>query len=386
MRRIYAIDFVRGLVIVIMALDHVRDLLHTTSISHDPVDLRSTTVALFFTRWITHFCAPVFVFLAGTSAYIMMRNQSNLAQTRRFLFTRGLWLMLLEFTIINFGIWFDIYFQTMFFQVIFAIGFGFFVLSIFISVPAHILGMIGLSIIALHNLLPVLKISDLTGNFLWSLFFSPNFISISKNFVIVILYPLIPWLGILLFGFGVGRVFELPEDKRNKTLLTLGATCILVFVVLRLGNFYGDPSPWAVQKTTVFSVLSFLNISKYPPSLLFTAITMGGMFLILGLSDKLHRSISGFFHTFGRVPLFFYIGHWYLIHILLVLLLIWENVPANQIPTGPMSFGRPVTGFGLNLSMIYLVWISLILFFYPLCRWYGRYRSQHPEKRWLSYF
>jgi uncharacterized membrane protein len=374
----------RGIVIVIMALDHVRDLLHTTSITQDPTNLANTTTALFFTRWITHLCAPIFVFLAGTSAYLMMKSQNNLQETRYFLLTRGLWLMLLEITVVSFGIWFDIYFRTMLLQVIFAIGFAFFVLSFLIRFGANTLGIIGLVIIGLHDLALGQKFENPVANFAYSLFLSPNFFPLSNQFTIAVMYPLLPWLGILLFGFAFGQVFELEDRKRQRILFQAGGVALLLFVVLRSYNFYGDVAPWAWQANPVFSFLSFINVSKYPPSLLFTAVTLGIMFLTLGIINSLNNGFTRLFTTYGRVPLFFYVGHWYIIHAVMFAILYLQGA-WSQIKFGVFSFGRPATGVGIELPYIYLAWLSVILFFYPLCRWYGGYKAKHKENKWLSY-
>jgi uncharacterized membrane protein len=374
----------RGIVIVIMALDHVRDLLHTTSITQDPTNLANTTTALFLTRWVTHLCAPIFVFLAGTSAYLMMRNQNNLLTTRRFLLTRGAWLMLLEVTVVSFGIWFDIYFRTMLLQVIFAIGFGFFVLSFLIKLHCNILGMLGLSIIFLHDLALGFKPEDLTINLVYSLFLSPNFFSFSAQFGIAILYPLLPWMGILLFGFAFGQVFESDDRKVQRVLFRTGGIALLLFVSLRTYNLYGDAAPWAWQASPVFSFLSFINVSKYPPSLLFTAVMLGIMFLALGVLYKTENIFTHFFSTYGRVPLFFYVCHWYIIHAIMFAMVYLQGA-WSQVNFGVFSFGRPATGVGLELPYIYAAWLGVVLFFYPLCRWYGAYKAKHQDSKWLSY-
>jgi uncharacterized membrane protein len=367
-----------------MAIDHTRDLLHTTALTQDPTDLKTTTVALFLTRWITHLCAPTFVFLAGTSAYLMLKNQNNLAETRYFLLTRGLWLMFLEFTVVSFGIWWDIYFRTLLLQVIFAIGFSFVVLSFLVGIRANILGIIGLIIIFTHDLAVGLKFENPALNFVYHLFFSPNGFPINSNWLIITMYPLIPWLGILLFGFGFGQVFELNPDKRQKTLFLTGFITLSIFVALRSYNIYGDFAPWSWQKNPIFTFLSFINLTKYPPTLLFTCATLGITFFILALSDKMNNLFTKILTTYGRVPLFFYVGHWYLIHSLMFLMVFLQGA-WQEVKLGQFSFGRPATGVGLELPYIYLVWLGVILFFYPLCRWYGQYKARHKENKWLSY-
>lgn len=386
MKRINSIDFTRGLVIVLMALDHIRDLLHTTSLTHDPLDLNTTTPALFMTRWITHLCAPVFVFLAGTSAYLTLKSQDNLHQTTRLLRTRGLWLILLELTVITFGVWFDVYFRTILLQVIYAIGMGFFILSFLLRLPARTLGIIGLVIIFLHNLIPTPGfVGSNTGGFLWSMFLSPNFFQLTTDFSVIIGYPAIPWLGIMLFGFGFGQVFEMTPEARKRILTRAAVISLLVFGLLRGFNLYGDPSPWSVQSTTINTVLSFINVTKYPPSLLYTSVIMGIMFIILRMAEGANNSMTRFFIVYGRVPFFFYLIHWYIIHISMFVMIFIQGAQWKDFPYGAQNFGRPETGVGIELPYIYLYWLCLILVLYPLCRRFGKYKAANRDKKWLAY-
>lgn len=384
-RRFSSIDVARGLVIVIMAIDHIRDLLHTTSLSQNPVDLATTTPALFFTRWITHFCAPVFVFLAGTSAWLMKQNQNNSAATRRLLLSRGAWLVLMELTIVGFGIWADLRFRTFLLQVIFTIGAGFIILSTLVKVPGKVTGAIGLLIILLHDALPPLRFDSQAAQFSWTLFFERGLFNLGPERAVMVAYPIVPWLGILLLGFGFGRVFELDAASRKRILLWSGASALLLFVLLRGFNLYGDPQPWSRQDSPLFSLLSFLNVTKYPPSLLYTAITLSALFFVLYALEGKHNRITRFFETYGRVPFFFYILHWYIVHASMFVMIILQGVSWEQMPFGVMSFGRPAQGVGLGLGGIYLYWIGLIALLYPLCRWYGHYKAAHRHNKWLVY-
>lgn len=385
--RLSAIDFTRGLVVVIMALDHIRDLLHTTALTENPVDLATTTPALFMTRWVTHFCAPVFVFLSGASAFLMMSGRNDPGAARRFLFSRGLWLIFLEITVVGFGIWADIQFRTFLFQVIFAIGAGFLILSALTGLPSRVIGFIGLAIVLLHNALPLKPFGEEpgAGNFLWGLFFQGGFFKLGDSRALVIGYPVIPWLGILLAGFGFGSVFGLPAEKRRKILLMCGAGALLLFLVFRGFNLYGDPRPWAVQASGTFSVLAFMNVNKYPPSLLYASITLAGMFFVLYLADGRSNRFIRFFVTYGRVPMFFYLVHWYAIHLSMFVMLFLQGVGTEQMPFGIMQFGRPEQGVGLELPFVYLYWLCLIAAMFPLCRWYGNYKAAHKENKWLAY-
>jgi len=383
MHRITSIDFVRGLVMVIMALDHTRDLLHITGMSNDPTDLSTTTPGLFFTRWITHLCAPTFVFLAGLSSYLAVRSAPDKKAARRLLLTRGLWLMILELTIINLGMWFDIRFHTYVFQVIFAIGFGMLMMSFLSRWSANTLGIIGLLIIFFHGLIPPAPetIGDI-GKFFWSLLFKFNVFFSSPERAIMVIYPVIPWLGIMLFGYACGQLYESGVSNRPQKLLGLAGAALLLFVFLRTFNLYGDPNPWAPRGDGLFSFLSFINVSKYPPSLLYTAVLLSIMFLLLAAFERINNPITRFFTVYGKVPLFYYIVHWYMIHTIMVVTLHLTGHPWYALPTGPINFGRPVTGWGFDLPGVYLVWAGVVLTLYPLCRWFGQYKHQHSQQKW----
>lgn len=386
MKRIQTIDMARGLVILIMAIDHCRDLLHTTAITQNPTDLNTTTPILFFTRWITHFCAPSFVFLAGSSAYFSFKKTNNLTAARSFLIKRGLWLILLEFTVVNFGIWFDIHFQMLFFQVIAAIGFGLIILSGLLSLSPKSITAIGIIIISIHNLLEWLFQGS--QNMLVkaiSPLFVPSIFPLSEHLTFFIGYPLIPWLGILLLGFGLGRIFELESGIRRKKLLQYGLTALIGFVIIRTINLYGDPLPWAKQESLTKTILSFLNTSKYPPSFLYSLMTLSGLWLFMGFAQGLHQTISKFLLVFGKVPLFFYIIHWYLIHPIMFGMLFSQGYQWKDLPFGNFQFGRPASESGWPLSIVYLVWVLVIVIMYPLCKWYSNYKMNHPEKTYLRF-
>lgn len=385
MKRIHTIDVTRGIVMIIMALDHVRDLLHTTALTQDPTNLQTTTAALFMTRWVTHLCAPSFVFLSGASAYLTFKSQHNPAKTKRFLLTRGLWLMLLEITVINFAFWFDIHFRTIILQVIFAIGLGFVALSFLLKVPAKVLGIIGWGIVVLHGLttlIPIPQTQSLAVG--WSFLFVTNVFTLSPNFTLGTLYPFIPWLGIMLVGFGFGSVFEKAAPARRIILWRSALLAISLFVVIRLLNFYGNPTQWAAQKSSLFTFLSFINVSKYPPSLLYTLVMLGLMFGLLALGDIQPNTFTKVVATYGKVPMFYYLIHWYLIHSVMFGMLFLQGFRWEDIPIGTFSFGRPPNS-GIELGAVYGVWVAVVLFLYPLCRWYANYKATHRNIKWLSY-
>lgn len=385
MKRVHSIDFLRGLVMVIMALDHTRDLLHVTAQTQDPTNLSNTTTALFLTRWITHLCAPTFVFLSGTSAYLSLKNHGDFAASRRFLFKRGFWLVLLNFTLVNFGIFLDVHFSVLFLQVIAAIGFGFIGLALLLKLPARTLGIIGLALVFGHNLFSGVSFPQGTPlNVLWSVLMGANFYQISPKFAFLTTYPIIPWLGIMLAGFGFGALLGNPARKTLFGRIALGA--LALFVLLRTFNVYGDPAHWAVQKDGWFSALSFINVSKYPPSLLFTLLMLGIALLILYAFEGVQNRFTKVVEVYGKVPLFYYVLHWYVIHAVATLVFLVQGYSWSDLQFSGMGFGRPQAGGGLDLAGTYLVWLGVVALLYPCCRWYGRYKMAHPENWVLRYW
>lgn len=383
MKRIDSVDVVRGLVMVIMALDHVRDLLHIHSIIESPTNLETTTPALFFTRWITHLCAPIFVFLAGTSVYFSMRKTNDIDATQRFIISRGFWLLFLEFTVINFALFFDIGFHTLLFEVIASTGFGFIVLGLLLKLSPKQLGALGLIILFCHNLFPLVE-NSLFKTILTPLF-NPGAIPLFAGRVFVIGYPPIPWLGIMLVGFALGRLFELSEEKRRKTFTQLGLGAIILFALIRYVNFYGDSVPWASQSSWLFTFLSFMNVTKYPPSLVFCLVTLGIMFLLLVISERFSSKINGILSVYGKVPMFYFIVHFYLIHLITLAVLLLQGISVSQLEFASGTFGRPKDiESGLSLWAVYLIWIGVVILLYKPCFWYGRYKSE-SKNRWLRY-
>lgn len=375
----------RGLVMIIMALDHVRDLLHVTSLTQSPTDLNTTTATLFFTRWITYLCAPTFVFLSGTSAFLSLKNKENLPASRIFLFTRGLWLIVLEFTAVNFGIWFDLKFSFLIFEVIAAIGFGFLILSLLLSLPPRAVGWAGIAILAFHNLISFTPGPDTSLPVkLLSALWTPGVFPYGENKLFFVGYPPIPWLGVMLVGFGAGHYFTLAENKQRAVFLKSGLIAITSFMILRAVNIYGDPARWAAQKSTLFTVLSFFNVTKYPPSLLFCLLFLGIMLLILSLAQGVKNKWTAIVCVYGKVPLFYFLVHWYIIHPLVFLMVSLQGFKPSDMVFGT-NFGRPKTGSGIELWGVYVVWAGIVLLMYPLCKWYGRYKEHHREKKWLRY-
>jgi len=384
MKRIYSIDIARGLVMIIMALDHTRDLLHTDALTQNPTNLATTTPILFFTRWITHLCAPSFVFLSGASAYLSALRRNDVRASRQWLFTRGIFLVLLEITLVNFGVWYDIHFRTLLIQVIAAIGFSFIGLGILYKLPVKTIGVIGLLIIFLHDLLTLLPmVSNPILQFAGALLFGGGLIKAGGT-TILFGYPILPWMGIMFAGYAVGPLFTMPEEVRKKRLLQIGLTALGLFVLLRAVNVYGDVAKWSVQKNAVYTFLSFINVSKYPPSLLYTLVMLGILMLFLSFIEGRANRFTRVVTVYGKVPMFYYLIHWNIIHLLMLAMVFLEGYRADQLVFGTFQFGRP-PGSGIGLWMVYLVWLCVVAALYPLCVWYGKYKASHPEKRWLRY-
>jgi len=385
MKRQQSIDIVRGIVMIIMALDHVRDLMHVDSITQSPTDLATTTPLLFFTRWITHLCAPIFVFLAGTSVYLSLQNKNNIAEKRQHLLKRGFWLIVVEFTIVNFGLFFDIGFHTLLFEVIAAIGFGFIILGLLLKIRSKILGIIGLVIIFSHNLLPLIPFAENSVlKAVLSPFFSPIVIPFSGR-AFIMGYPPIPWLGIMLVGFATGKFFLLAEEKKQKLFVKIGLCALSLFIVVRFLNIYGDPVLWTIQKDAVFTFLSFMNVTKYPPSLLFCLVTLGILFLLLAFAEQFQNGIKKVALVYGKVPLFYFVIHFYVIHIITLFMLILQGFNWSQLEFASGTFGRP-KGFesGLPLWSIYFIWIFVVMILYKPCVWFGKYKAEN-QHWWLKY-
>ncbi len=381
--RIESIDLLRGLVMVIMALDHVRDFFHWSAQQYNPLDFSHTSTPIFLTRWITHFCAPTFVFLAGTSAWLIGVRKDKKALSK-FLLTRGLWLLLVEIIIMNFAFSFSWRFSVIPLETIWALGCGMIALSFLIYLPKRILLVIALLIIACHNLLDNVHVQ---GNGLgalgWSMLHEVKFFNYHP-FQILVLYPVLSWIGVMSAGYCFGELYtKLDAEKRKKLLIIIGSACILLFIIIRATNLYGDAGKWSHQATFVFTVLSFINTTKYPPSLLYILMTLGPAILFLAFAEKTLQKLGSVIATYGKVPLFYFIVHFYIIHLASVLAAIISGYSINDILKGGPA--NPLQGFGFPLWIVYLIWIAVVALMYPLCKQYAKYKFNHPEKWWLSY-
>lgn len=387
-QRINSIDIMRGLVMVIMALDHARDFFYVGGYATDPTNLTATTPALFFTRWITHYCAPTFVFLAGTSIFLNLQKK-NTKEMSMFLLTRGLWLIVLELVVVRFAIVFNFYYDVIFFQVIWVIGAAMVCMAGLIFLNYKTVLAIGLIIVFGHNILDAFRLQPGESFYaLATILRQSGFVPLTEKNSLFVIYPLIPWLGIMLLGFAFGKLYtgEFKREERTKYLIILGSSAIALFVILRFINLYGDPAPWSVQKDAMFTFMSFVNTTKYPISVLYALMTLGPVLIILALMERVNINFLKPFQVFGRVPMFYYVLHFSLIH--LISLLLFMNKTGKSLSEIDFyfnkSFGGITTEGGYSLTITYLLWMAVVLFLYPLCVWYNRYKSTHKHW-WLSY-
>jgi uncharacterized membrane protein len=373
---------------IIMALDHVRDYFHITAFTDSPTNLLTTTPLLFFTRWITHFCAPTFLFLAGISAYLMGQKKTK-RELSLFLIKRGCWLIMVEILIVSLAWTFDPLYHVLILQVIWAIGISMIFLGILVWLPANLILMAGLGIIFFHNMLDYAEIS-LHGHvgLIWEIAHHGSFTSLmfAPHHIFFILYVFLPWMGIMLTGYGIGRLFmaSFSSAKRRIILFTAGSSALLLFIILRTVNSYGDPAQWSHQRSPLFSFLSFINLSKYPPSLNYILLTVGVAMNVLGLLDGVSKNSFSFVRIFGRVPFFYYIIHIFLIHAITVIFFYIEGYTSMDILPQHSPFMFRPDRFGFGLFGVYLIWASVILILYPLCKWYNNYKNTHKQW-WLTY-
>jgi uncharacterized membrane protein len=377
--RTQSIDLLRGAVMVLMVLDHARDFWFGFRV--EPTNLEKTSVILFITRWVTHFCAPVFVFLAGTSAYLYGKRHGKEGVTT-YLLSRGAWLVLLELTIIRLGWIPELGYHFSVLQVIWAIGWSMIVLALLSRLPVTAVAAIGAIIVVGHNLLDRFDGDD-HGAWqpLWLLMHKRGVLEPVPNHVLFVMYPLLAWFGVIALGYAFGSIFDRPAEERRRLLLRIGLGAIAAFLVLRAPNLYGDPSPWSVQpRGAEFTVLSFFNCTKYPPSLLFLLMTLGPALLCLRAVDEAEvPAWVAPLAVFGRVPLLFYVAHLYLLR--------FTAAPISFMKFGPNAF-LPPPGHGASaefpLYAAYLAWLTALLLLYPLCRWFSALKARRKDW-WLSY-
>ena len=379
--RIESVDVVRGVIMIIMALDHTRDFFGIPG--QNPVDLTTASAALFLTRWITFFCAPVFFLLTGTGAYLSLRRKSP-SKLSRFLLTRGLWLIFLELVVMRcFAYQFNVDYRVTMLLVLWALGWAMITLSMLVRLPASFVTAFGVVLIAGHNLLDSVK----WASPLWSILHAPGFVMNTPDHVVFAAYPLVPWIGVTAVGYGLGQIHSWDADRRRAFLLRLGIALTLAFLVIRAINVYGDPSRWTHQKSALFTVLSFLNDTKYPPSLIFLLMTLGPSMIFLWAVDRATPRVLRPALVIGKVPMFYYILHFFLIHLLAVIVCYARYGTAHWMFESP-DLGHypfsPPPGWGYGLPVVYLIWVLVVCIMYPLCRWYSGVKQSRTDS-WLSY-
>jgi uncharacterized membrane protein len=388
--RLYSVDTLRGLVMVLMALDHVRDFF-SNAYFFEPTDLTQTNPALFFTRWITHFCAPVFVFLAGTGAFLSAARGKTKKELAVFLLARGLWLVFLDlFVVHTFGWWFNFDYHLLYGDVLWALGWSMVAMAGLVFLPVWSIAAIGIAMVALHNIFDAVSV-DSFGAFrwLWAIIHTGDMLEPLPGVHFVPGYPLVPWIGVMAAGFGFGALMLRPQERRHKVLLVLGIALTLAFLALRITKPYGDPHAWSVQKNGLFTFLSFINCEKYPPSLLYLLMTLGPAIAALALFERAPNLLRRPLITLGRVPLFYYLLHLTLIHALAVVFALakYGQVPwMFKLPPLPVSSAILAfpAGYGYGLATLYGIWLGVVLALYPACRWFAGVKERRREA-WLSY-
>ncbi len=381
--RVHSIDIVRGLIMIIMTLDHTRDFLHVPGPS--PLNMQTTTVILFFTRWITHFCAPTFVFLSGVSACLAGQKRSK-KELSLFLLKRGAWLILSDMLIISLIFTLDPLYHVMVLEVLWAIGFGMIILALLIHTPLRVIAITGLIIIFGHNLLDYIQLpqNGLTGD-LSKLFVSAlgAIIPLGGSRMVAVLYAVLPWTGIMLLGYVFGTIYKtgFNGERRRRILLMSGISLVVLFIVLRLVNHYGNPVPWTIQRNAAHTLLSFLNVTKQPPSLLFVSMTLGPVLILLSLAERVKNRFASFCMVYGNVPYFYFIIHLTLIRIINIVLIVLGGI---QIKFTDFPLVWQAAGFGYPLWAVYLFWFLVVGTLYFPCKWYGNYKRTQKHW-WLSY-
>ena len=376
---------------IIMALDHIRDFFHIGAMTFSPEDLSRTTPLLFVTRWITHVCAPTFMFLAGLGAFFRLQRGGSKAGLSRFLLSRGLWLIVLEATVMRLAMNFT--FATQFpllLLILWALGVSMIALAALIHLPPRVLLAVSLVIMAGHNLLDGIQARDLGAWApLWNVLHQPG-VFLVQGFAVVVAYPVLPWIGVMAAGFCAGELYRLEPARRRRTLIVTGLACLALFVALRALNVYGDPSPWSSQRSTIVTVLSFLRVTKYPPSLQFLLMTLGPSLLALAALDGRSLSPRHILVAIGRVPLFYYVVHFWLIHVL-ASTMAWLRYGRPSLaylfqPLPSMGGPRPLfpPDFGYELWVSYAIWIVVVAALYPMCLWFSQLKARRQEW-WTSY-
>lgn len=383
--RVRSIDLLRGLVMVIMALDHTRDFFHAAAMTQDPLNPETTTPALYFTRWITHFCAPAFSFLAGTSAYFQSIRKSK-KELSLFLIKRGIWLMVIDVFVFNFAFSFDIHYSSIGLATLWSLGVSMVFLGLAVWLPLQAILAIGLIIVFGHNLLNIYEQDQKDISIWYALLHRVNLFKLGSHNVLV-LYPYLSWVGLMFMGYCSGRLFyDVDVARRRKILMWLGIAVTLFFLVLRYANVYGDAGRWKEESSFLKTVFSFFNTQKYPPSLLFMCMTIGPSLIFLSIYDQAKGKLVDIISVYGRVPFFYFLAHFFLLHIIcMIMFLLRGHSFAEGLQNRLLVpfFVNPGEGYGL--PVVYIIWIAVVIFMFPICRWYDRYKQAHKGNKWLSY-
>lgn len=385
--RVQSIDALRGLVMIIMALDHVRDYFHAGAMAFSPEDLTRTTTTIFLTRWITHICAPVFMFTAGLGAYFWLRRGRTKGELSRFLVTRGLWLIVLELIVVRWVMFFSLTSGVVLVTVLWALGWSMIVLAALVHLPARVLAVVSVAVIVLHNLLdPVTAQQFGSAAWVWNVLHQLGVFTVA-GVPVLLAYPLVPWFAVMAAGFCFGELMTLDAPQRQRWMTCIGLTLIAAFLVIRSINVYGDPVPWS-SDVPGKTILSFLRCNKYPPSLDFLLMTLGPGILILGWLDRLRFEKTNPLIVFGRVPLFYFIAHMLLAHLLTFPLAYLRYGDPSFLRLPPPSIGGDAKLFppdyGWDLWVVYAMWIVVVVALYPVCRWFAGVKERR-RSWWLSY-
>jgi len=380
--RIASIDWLRGVVMVLMALDHVRFFF--TNVPLPPENMQRTWLALFMTRWVTHFCAPLFFFLAGVSAFLSGRRRPDAS---RWLATRGMWLVLLELTVIGFGWNFTPGYS--FAGVIWALGWSMVILSLVVRLDVRFVAALSLVVIAGHDLLARIRPESFGRlDVLWRLLHVPGPARVGSHEWLV-LYPLIPWFAVMSLGYACGVVWTWDSPRRRQFLLWSGTAATLLFIALRVANAYGNPAsggssnqPFTVYSDTAKTFISLLNVAKYPPSLQFLLMTLGPSLIVLWIAERWLTSQTMLI-TFGRVPMFYYICHLYLIHIAALAIAVAMGQPSQWLGWRGDQSVIPPPGYGYGLPVVYAVWAGIVAILYAPCRMFERIKRER-QRAWLK--
>ena len=384
--RIESVDVLRGAIMILMALDHTRDYFGVAGVN--PTDPATTTVALFFTRWITHFCAPVFFLLTGTGAFLALRRRS-IPELSRFLLTRGLWLLFVEIVLLRCLGWqFNVDYRVTMLTVLWALGWAMIVLAALVHLSPRVVAALGAVMIVTHNLLDHVQASSF-GSLapLWSMLHAPGVVYSDGRHLVFAAYALIPWIGVTAVGYGLGQIYRWDAERRRTALLRLGTALTVAFVMLRAVNLYGDPLPWSSQRAPLFTILSFLNTNKYPPSLLYLLMTLGPALLVLRAVDGGVPRLLRPALVIGKVPMFYYVLHVPLIHIIAVIACLVRYGDSHWMFESPTIGQFPITqppGWPVPLPVVYLIWAGVVVTLYPLCRWFAGVKARRTDW-WLSY-